>query len=123
MRLTSPQSKPSLRPRVRGPRIARELLAVDIGDHESALIAAASAIALQETTPADADRISRAPRTPESHLIEARMALLQGLRSDARRAARDGLALTKRRSFVSLETREALQAIADGEGTLDAPAS
>ena len=107
----------------RARRIALELLAVDIGDHESALIAAASAIALQETTPADADRISRAPRTPESHLIEARMALLQGLRSDARRAARDGLALTKRRSFVSLETREALQAIADGEGTLDAPAS
>jgi hypothetical protein len=57
--------------------------------------------------------MKRAPRSPEVHLIEARMALLAGREFDARRAARDGIELAARRAYVAFETRDALRAIAE----------
>ena len=98
-------------------RIALELLAANQDDVEAALIAASAAIELGASTPADEDRMKRAPRSPEVHLIEARMALLAGREFDARRAARDGIELAARRAYVAFETRDALRVIAEMKAT------
>lgn len=98
-------------------RIALELLAANQDDVEAALIAASAAIELGASTPADEDRMKRAPRSPEVHLIEARMALLAGRELDARRAARDGIELAARRAYVAFETRDALRVIAEMKAT------
>jgi tetratricopeptide (TPR) repeat protein len=96
----------------RARRIALEILAADPDDHEAALVAAMAALRLGETTPADADRVARAPRSPEVHLVTARTAHRAGRDAEARRAARDGIELAARRAYVAFETCEALQAIA-----------
>ena len=98
-------------------RIALELLAANQDDVEAALIAASAAIELGASIPADEDRMKRAPRSPEVHLIEARMALLAGRELDARRAARDGIELAARRAYVAFETRDALRLIAEMKAT------
>jgi hypothetical protein len=98
-------------------RIALELLAANQDDVEAALIAASAAIELGASIPADEDRMKRAPRSPEVHLIEARMALLAGRELDARRAARDGIELAARRAYVAFETRDALRVIAEMKAT------
>ncbi len=97
--------------RARG--IADDLLRLDPEDGEAALIGAAGALALGELLPAEAERLTRLPRSPEVALLEARLALHRERPHDARRAARDGLELASRRAYVAFETRAALQAIAE----------
>jgi hypothetical protein len=93
--------------------ITTEILERFPDDAEAALLAAASAVALGEVSARDVERLARLPRSPESHLIEARMALLAGREMEARRAARDGIELSARRAYVAFDTRDALRVISE----------
>ena len=93
--------------------IATEILERFPDDAESALLVVASAVALGEVSARDAERLARLPKSPESYLIEARMALLTGREMEARRAARDGIELSARRAYVAFDTRDALRVISE----------
>jgi len=93
--------------------IARKILEQFPDDPESMLIALTSAVALRNASANDAALLARLPKSPESHLVEARMALLAGRDADARRAARLGIELAARRAYVAFDTRASLHAMSE----------